>query len=461
MPHPDEGTIHAWLDGELSLDEGAALEEHLGTCDECVAHVAEARGLIAGSARIMGILDDVPGGVIPATTGRASGMTSLGEMLTAKTGEGPSVELLAPEAVAVKAARRPWWMSNQVRAAAAVLLVVGGVFVSWGRLNKGEVALKDSATSSPEFLAVHADTIALAGKEAAPTVGSDLSATRPTVQTAVGAAASNAASPAAPLPGTPGSRTETKVAANTPPPVVIADSVATKLARAELASAQKSSVAADVVRSGAGAVPPRPDTATPPQVVAQRLAQEREEQRRRSTLASVPVAPPEVKKAVVAERDAARDATTSAAAAPGRIAGGVAAAPSAAPQPTAPSRADVLRHPNAGCYTIQSASWSPALSTAELAAVPTSFELDTLTATGGPSAGRGLVHPRPESVRSQYEAMFWQPDAGGKATVTMRGAQNSLTLALSSGGTQGLAMFSRRGGAMSSTLITLSRAACR
>jgi Putative zinc-finger len=68
MQHLDEGTIHAWLDGELSPAEAEAAEAHVATCDECKAAVAEARGFIAGSSRILLALDAVPGGVLPAST---------------------------------------------------------------------------------------------------------------------------------------------------------------------------------------------------------------------------------------------------------------------------------------------------------------------------------------------------------------------------------------------------------
>ena len=74
MQHLDEGTIHAWLDGELSPLEAEQAARHAGECATCAAAVAEARGIIAGSARIVSALDDVPGGVIPGrTTQRTSG----------------------------------------------------------------------------------------------------------------------------------------------------------------------------------------------------------------------------------------------------------------------------------------------------------------------------------------------------------------------------------------------------
>lgn len=69
MNHLDEGTIHAWLDGALDTAQSREVEAHVAACPACAASVAEARGLIAGASRILGALDEVPGGVIP---GRSS-----------------------------------------------------------------------------------------------------------------------------------------------------------------------------------------------------------------------------------------------------------------------------------------------------------------------------------------------------------------------------------------------------
>jgi hypothetical protein len=65
MQHPDEGTIHSWLDGVLSADETARVEAHVKECPQCAAAVAEARGFIAGASRILTALDNAPGGVVP------------------------------------------------------------------------------------------------------------------------------------------------------------------------------------------------------------------------------------------------------------------------------------------------------------------------------------------------------------------------------------------------------------
>ncbi|HEU4748605.1 MAG TPA: zf-HC2 domain-containing protein [Gemmatimonadaceae bacterium] len=70
MQHPDEGTIHSWLDGALPAAEAESVEAHVATCQSCAAAVAEARGFIAASSRILTALDDVPRGVLPAVPER-------------------------------------------------------------------------------------------------------------------------------------------------------------------------------------------------------------------------------------------------------------------------------------------------------------------------------------------------------------------------------------------------------
>lgn len=64
--HWDEGTIHAWLDGELDASTAAALESHAAGCADCSARLAEARGLVAGASRVMHALDVAPSTVTPA-----------------------------------------------------------------------------------------------------------------------------------------------------------------------------------------------------------------------------------------------------------------------------------------------------------------------------------------------------------------------------------------------------------
>jgi hypothetical protein len=101
MLHPDEGLIHAWLDGELDADEAARVEALVRDDPAWAAAAAEARGLIAASARIAGMLDDVPARVIPAP-----------------------VATSAPARPVVRRAM-PWWTAR----VAALLVVAVGVSV--------------------------------------------------------------------------------------------------------------------------------------------------------------------------------------------------------------------------------------------------------------------------------------------------------------------------------------------
>lgn len=69
--HVDEGEVHAWLDGQLSAAESARLESHIAACEPCAARVAEARGFVAASSRILSGLDGVPSRVVPRAWSRA------------------------------------------------------------------------------------------------------------------------------------------------------------------------------------------------------------------------------------------------------------------------------------------------------------------------------------------------------------------------------------------------------
>jgi hypothetical protein len=55
MSHVDEGTLHAYLDGELPSSERAALEAHLAECAACRTRLTEERALVARSAQLLGM----------------------------------------------------------------------------------------------------------------------------------------------------------------------------------------------------------------------------------------------------------------------------------------------------------------------------------------------------------------------------------------------------------------------
>ena len=152
MPHPDEGTIHAWLDGALPAGEAAQLEAHVAGCAECAAAVAEARGLIAASSRILSALDTVPAGVLPAASPPVAART---EDATAATTGDVAREARDPAVVPI-GSRPPLrrWRAGSLRAAAALLVVVGGAAVVLRSTDRGEVVatLEQAASDS------HAET---------------------------------------------------------------------------------------------------------------------------------------------------------------------------------------------------------------------------------------------------------------------------------------------------------------
>ena len=116
MQHLDEGTIHAWLDGELSRSQAEQIEAHTRECAECAQRVAEARGLIAASTRILNALDNVPSGVVP----------------------GAATPIAPPRA-------RRWYDRTDLRAAAALLFVAGASLIAVKAGRNKSVSLQTTA----------------------------------------------------------------------------------------------------------------------------------------------------------------------------------------------------------------------------------------------------------------------------------------------------------------------------
>ena len=136
MQHPDEGTIHAWLDGELSPSEAEQVETHTRECAECAQKVAEARGLIAASTRILTALDNVPSGVVPSAT--------------------PSQPRI-----------RRWYDRTDIRAAAVFLFFAGASLVALrvGRNTKSPLQTMAKMESAPVAAPVVLDTGPALAKE--------------------------------------------------------------------------------------------------------------------------------------------------------------------------------------------------------------------------------------------------------------------------------------------------------
>ena len=54
MSHVDEGTLHAYLDGELPSSERAAIEAHVAQCTTCRTALAEERALLERASALLG-----------------------------------------------------------------------------------------------------------------------------------------------------------------------------------------------------------------------------------------------------------------------------------------------------------------------------------------------------------------------------------------------------------------------
>jgi hypothetical protein len=69
--HLDEGTLHAFIDGELDSDQLAEVERHLADCAECRQHADEAQGVLAEADDLIERLDPPPFVMLPE--GRSMG----------------------------------------------------------------------------------------------------------------------------------------------------------------------------------------------------------------------------------------------------------------------------------------------------------------------------------------------------------------------------------------------------
>lgn len=197
MQHLDDGTIHAWIDGELSPEQADEVAAHVSTCPECAAMVAEARGLVAASTRILTALDDVPGGVIPSV----------------------------PDIAPAQMVRRRWYQRTNLRAAAALLFVAGASLL---------VVRRGTDADTTRAMLATADNGQAAPAVAAETTGAAVTPTfaGPTDQPLQAKAMADARPSAirardeAQLPKAEAARTQAADVVNAPPPLARVDATA-------------------------------------------------------------------------------------------------------------------------------------------------------------------------------------------------------------------------------------------
>jgi hypothetical protein len=131
--HPDEGTIHAWLDGALDAASAERVEAHVRGCAACSALTAEARGLIAGATRVVAALDDVPAGTRPVWAQSDAG--------------GAGAAKGAANEAAARAADRSLWRRLRVTPARAAIAAT--IIVALGLTLTHERAAKESYMRLP------------------------------------------------------------------------------------------------------------------------------------------------------------------------------------------------------------------------------------------------------------------------------------------------------------------------
>jgi hypothetical protein len=124
MSHVDEGTLHAYLDGELATVERERVDTHLKGCPACQARLVEERSLIERASKLLGMAAP-PERAMP-----------------------PLQQLRQP--------RLTWRLRRPLAWAATLILAVGLGWFARGRYSRApETAAFDSPTASP-VLAEHA-----------------------------------------------------------------------------------------------------------------------------------------------------------------------------------------------------------------------------------------------------------------------------------------------------------------
>lgn len=165
----DDGMIHEWLDGELDATQAAQLEALVASSPRFAARVAEARGLLAASSRILSALDDVPRNVLPgAAASEARPMESKVLRPIAPAAAPPNAPHIA------RTGARGWSARRWTGIAALLMVGVTGVVVA--RREPETTRVRESAAISVEGAAdaQAADAGGVSNAAAAARVGESL-----------------------------------------------------------------------------------------------------------------------------------------------------------------------------------------------------------------------------------------------------------------------------------------------
>jgi hypothetical protein len=291
MPHLDEGTLHALLDGELELAEVKEIQNHLGSCAACGSRLHDVKQFLSEADRLVADLQTPAG---PARARREpapppaqyppSGMPVREPIWDA------APEILLPDDPVDVARRRRW--TQRLKWAAMIVVVLGA-----GRLVKG-------ALSSDELDLSVSPEITLAPSSTPPAVVSPEETTRrqeaPTVRRSAPAPAP--AQVPADRPPAPRPAPVAKASADQPAPDTVADQADTTLLAA--ADTEPSPAPEQVASAGREAADDADDTERRPaatdaetRAAAARALEELDRERLRSranaATAALPPANPE------------------------------------------------------------------------------------------------------------------------------------------------------------------------
>lgn len=355
MQHLDEGTIHAWLDEALPPDETTRVATHVAECETCAQAVAEARGFIAASSRILSALDEVPAGVIPSRD-------------TAVPRDALAA-LRARRAREREAARRRWWSSPRAVAAASVTFLA---------VASGSILLRSAYGPQPSAGAAERAAVSSAETVTPGSGPASGAANRPSTPAGGGGVESpdappsvaHGAEPAAPSPAPPPSPTGALRS--------MADRAETKL-----------SAESDTQRQMAKAEDARPDSLGNPQVAGDPARRARAEE------------PPRI--AAIQQQGLdprTQQRRTLAPPSPLQPSAAARTAPTAPPAEADSTAARSLVQELAGCYRL-----TPVTGVAQPYALPSELSLDTaVVVVTGDSSWRRAV-----PLRSAPAEFAWRP----------------------------------------------------
>ena len=275
MPHLDEGTLHALLDGELELAEVKEIQTHLGACAACGSRLQDVKQFLAEADRLVGALE------IPAGGSRTRREPDPLPQAPPSPGANPwrepvwdaAPELLLPEDPQAIAHRTRW--QRRFRWAAMILVILGAgqlVKSTFGRDELDLLSDRDvnSATPTPPAVVSVEETLRpeqRVAKQSRPAPVDRPKVTRP-----------------APQPP--------KALADQPPPDTVRDEIDTMAAAAEDTAATQSVGLAAAGRADSEVPEPAPATDRATREAAAAALEELDRERLRSRAAAATAALP-------------------------------------------------------------------------------------------------------------------------------------------------------------------------